>query len=338
MTEYCVEPGQEVVIERFTPEYAEGVAKCFNQVYGEGYPIDTYINPKKLIEENRARRVISVIARTINGQVVGHVALFNSDPCNLNIYESGSGVVIKEYRNTAKLFSRMAKLSEDIALEEGIHGIYGEPVCNHPFSQKMTYNLKWITTALEVDLMPASAYEKEGSASGRVSVFWGFKTLVPNPHTVYLPKIYKDFFRLIYKRVEDKRDIKVSTAYIPPDNKTNIDTYYFEFANVLRMAIKDTGNDFEEKLEDIEKEAKNRGILCFQAWLNLGKPYVGEAVEILRKRGYFIGGLLTRWFDTDGILMQKLITKPCWDDIVVAFEHDKIILEAAYNDWKELKH
>ncbi len=337
MSKYSVEPGQEIVIERFKPEYAVGVTKCFKQVYGDGYPIDTYIEPEKLIEENKAKRVISIIARTINGEVIGHGALFNSNPCNLNIYESGSGVVIKEYRNTAKLFSRMVELSVDIALNEGIHGIYGESVCNHPFSQKMAYNLKWITTALEVDLMPASAYAKEASAKGRVSVFWCFRVLVPKPHTVYIPKVYKDFFQLIYERVDDKRDIKISNKPIPTGNETNIDTYYFDFAKVLRMAVKETGKDLAKKLKLIEKEARDRGIVCFQVWLNLGKPYIGEAIDILRKNGYFLGGLLTRWFDTDGILMQKLITKPCWDDIVIAFEHDKVIVDSAYNDWNEIK-
>ncbi len=336
MTDYYVKPGQKVILEQFTPKYAEGVTKCFKQVYGEGYPIDTYTNPEKLIEENKAKRVISIIARTVNGDVVGHAALFNSNPCNLKIYESGSGVVIKEYRNTEKLFSRMNKLGEEIALKEGIHGIFGESVCNHPYTQKMSYNLGWITTALEVDLMPAAAYEKEKTAKGRVSVFWCFKTIIPKPHTVFIPKIYKDFFELIYSRIDDKREIKISNDSIPEKEETVIETYWYDFANVLRMAIKNIGKDLEDKLLFIEKEASKRGTVCLQAWLNLGKSYVGEAIDLMRKNGYFLGGLLTRWFDTDGILMQKILTTPSWNDIVVAFEHDKPILNAVYNDWKNV--
>jgi uncharacterized protein (DUF302 family) len=334
MSKYYVKPKQKVVIERFTDKYAEGVTKCFKAVYGKGYPIDTYINPEKLIKENNAKRVISIIAKTVNGEVVGHLSLFNSNPCNLKIYESGSGVVIKEYRNTEKLFSRMTALSEEIGKEEGIEGVYGEPVCNHPYSQKLCYNLKWITTAIETDLMPASAYQKEESAAGRVSAFWCFKTLVPKPHTVFIPEIYKDFFKLMYKRIDDKRDIQISKKSIPKTNSTIIKKQIFKFANVSRMAIQEIGQDLEEKLKTAEEDAQKKGVICFQAWLNLGIPYIGEAVEILRQNRYFLGGLLTRWFDTDGILMQKLITKPCWDDIVVAFEHDKIIVDTVYEDWK----
>jgi hypothetical protein len=337
MSDYYVKPGQEVIIERFSPEFAEGVTKCFKAVYGEGYPIDTYINPDKLIEENDARRVISIIARTVKGEVVGHLSLFNSNPCNKKIYESGSGVVIKEYRNTERLFSRMTALSEEIGKNEGIEGVYGEPVCNHPFSQKLTYNLNWITTAIEVDLMPASAYRKEGSSSGRVSVFCCFKTLVPKPHTVFIPERYKDFFKLMYQRIDDKRGIQISEKPIPKTDSTVIEKQIFEFANVSRMAILEVGQDLEDKLKIAEEDARKKGVVCFQAWLNIGTPYIGEAVEILRQNGYFLGGLLTRWFDTDGILMQKLITQPCWDDMVIAFEEDKAIVDYVKTDWKAKK-
>ncbi len=337
MSEYKVEPGQKIVIERFSPEFAKGVTECFRQVYGDGYPIDTYINPEKLIEENRARRVISIIARTVKGDVVGHVSLFNSDPCNLKIYESGSGLVIREYRNTEKLFFKMVKLSGEIAAEEGIHGIFGEPVCNHPFSQKSSAGVKLIFTALETDLMPAAAYKKEASASGRVSVFWSFRTFVSMPHTVFIPEIYKEFFDLMYQRVDDQRDIRVSEESIRTQNPSVITSQLFEFANVARIAIHEPGRDLAEQLDIIEADAEQKGVICFQAWLDLGMPCAGEAVEILRKKGYFLGGLLTRWFGTDGILMQKLLTEPCWDNIVVVFDHDRLILDAVYNDWKNVK-
>ncbi len=334
MSEYRVEPGQQVVIERFSPEFAEGVTRCFRQVYGDGYPIDTYIDPEKLIEENKSKRVISIIARTVKGDVVGHVSLFSSDPCNLKIYESGSGLVIKEYRNTEKLFFKMVKLSVEIAAEEGIHGMYGEPVCNHPFSQKVTRDLNFVPTAMEIDLMPAAAYQKEASASGRVSVFWAFKTLVSMPHTVFVPEVYREFFDLIYKRIDDKRVIRISDQPIPSAGSSIIRTQIFEFANVLRIAVHEPGPDLEEQIDIIEADAEKKGVVCFQAWLDLGTPCVGRAVEILRQRGYFLGGLLARWFGTDGILMQKLLTTPCWDDVNIAFNQDRAILDKVYTDWQ----
>ena len=37
--------------------------------------------------------------------------------------------------------------------------------------------------------------------------------------------------------------------------------------------------------------------------------------DLLRNRRYFLGGLLPRWFDEDGMLLQKISGRPNWDDI-----------------------
>ena len=333
---YRVDPGQEVVLDRFRPEDAGGVAGCFKRVYGDAYPIRTFYDPDLMIVENQARRLISVVARTSRGHVVGHNGMFSSDPCNHNIYEMGSGVVLPEYRNTAKLFSRMVAMSEKIGRDLGFEGIYGEPVCNHPYSQRMIKRLGYTSSALEVDLMPAEAYDREKSAPGRVSSFWSFKTLVPKPHTVYVPEPYGEFFHLAYQAVDDTREEESSSQPLPQSVSTRIETQVFDFAQVARMAVHEMGSDFHEVLLAEERKAEAQGVICFQVWLNLGVPWVEEAVNVARENGYFLGGLLTRWFRTDGILMQKLTPRPCWEDIQVAFEHDRFIVDAAVKDWERL--
>ena len=67
-------------MDLFRPEDAEGIANLFLSVYGEGYPVKTYLDPEKLREENAAGRVISSVARTEKGDIVGHNALYNSAP------------------------------------------------------------------------------------------------------------------------------------------------------------------------------------------------------------------------------------------------------------------
>ena len=71
---------QEIEIDFFRTEDAPGIAQLFRQVYGEGYPIRTYYLPDRLIEENAAGRIISCVARTPAGEVVGHNALVLLDP------------------------------------------------------------------------------------------------------------------------------------------------------------------------------------------------------------------------------------------------------------------
>ena len=79
-TQYRIEPGQLWEVDLFRPEDAKGVTQLFLSVYGKGYPIRTYIDPKALMEENAAGRIISSVARTPRGDIVGHNALFQSAP------------------------------------------------------------------------------------------------------------------------------------------------------------------------------------------------------------------------------------------------------------------
>ena len=67
--------------------------------------------------------------------------------------------------------------------------------------------------------------------------------------------------------------------------------------------------------------------MVFQVWLNLTEPWAGEAVELLRGRGYFFGAAMPRWFDGDGLLMQKLDCPPDFEELVLLSDFSKELLE-----------
>jgi len=336
--EYFIEPGQSFEIDLFRPEDAEGVARLFRTVYGEGYPIQKFIRPELLIEENAAGRTISSVARTPKGDIIGHNALFNSAPYT-GIYESGAGLVLPGYRGTAGIFTQMIAHGQNVAAKGfGVELIYGEPVCNHLISQKGTARLGWITRAIEVDLMPAEAYQKDQSASGRVTTLLNFITLKPKPHTVYLPAVYGETMRFLYSDLDDSRDITLSDQDLPAFKTTMVKTQVFDFARVARMAIMETGADFERAFDEHEKTALDKGTVVIQAWLKLSCPWSGRAAGALRKRGYFLGGVLPRWFNEDGMLMQKIIGQPNWEGIQLYSERAKRILELVKADWQQVKN
>jgi hypothetical protein len=329
-----IEPGQEWEVDLFRPEDAEGVARLFRSVYGAGYPVRTYVEPQRLIEENAARRVISSVARTLRGDIVGHNALFNS-AVHPGTYESGAGAVHAAYRGGKGIFTRMVDHGFAIAAASpGVNTVFCEPVCNHVFSQKLTDKAGMTLRAMEVDLMLAAAYEKEASASGRVSAFLTFKTVRPRPHAVYCPAAYRDVLRFLYEGLDDDRDFRLSSADTPPGSVSDIRTQVFAFAAVVRIAVHEPGEDFALRLEQLENELKDKGIVVFQIWLNLACPWVGKAVETLRGRGYFLGGALPRWFDSDGLLMQKILKIPDWDGIALFGDRAGQILKLVRDDWE----
>jgi hypothetical protein len=98
----------------FPPEDAEGVSRLFRTVYGDSYPIKTFIEPKLLIEENAAGRTISSVARTPKGDIVGHAALFHSAPYE-RVCESGAGLVHPSYRGGKGIYTTLGLMVEAAA-------------------------------------------------------------------------------------------------------------------------------------------------------------------------------------------------------------------------------
>ncbi|MBN1106361.1 MAG: hypothetical protein JXL84_23345 [Deltaproteobacteria bacterium] len=329
-----IEPGQDWEVDLFRPEDAEGVVRIFRSVYGAGYPVRTYVESRRLIEENAARRTLSSVARTPRGDIVGHNALFNS-ACHPGTYESGAGAVHAAYRGGKGIFTRMV----DHGLEAAktfpwVNTVFCEPVCNHVYSQKLTEKAGFVPRALEVDLMPAEAYVKEESAAGRVAAFLCFRTYRPRPHAVHLPAAYRDVFRFLYEGLDDDREFRVSEQGIPAGTASDIRPRVFDFARVARVAVHEVGEDFAAGLEGLEKDLRGKGVLVIQIWLNLACAWVGQAVEILRERGYFLGGALPRWFDDDGLLMQKILKRPDWEGINLYGDRAAEILRLVRADWE----
>ena len=323
-------------VGEFRAEDAEGLVSMFRAVYGEHYPIQIFYDPKAIIAANREGRYISIVARTDSGKVIGAAHLYRPAP-GKSLYEWGVGLVLKEYRNWG-INKRLACFlcNEFVPRHPHIAELFGEDVCNHVFMQKSTAAFGLRETAIEVALMPAEAYARENSATGRVATLDVFRCYVSKPHRIFLPPVYEAIMRQIYGRLDDDRDIVLSDGILPGTTTTKAELTIFDFARVARIAVPQLGSDFATCLSVLEEQALAKNVVVFQAAVNLAEPWTGHAVNILRDRGYFFGGALPRWFDTDGLLMQKLLCPPDFDKIVLYSEEAKQLLEFIQKDWERL--
>lgn len=324
------------VVDSFRPEDAEGIARLFRSVYGEHYPIRLFYDPDAIIAANREGRYYSIVARTPAGKVIGASHLYRSAPCPV-LYESGAGLVLREYRNTS-VYGEIVSyvIQEFIPKHRGrsMEAVWAELTCNHTIVQKKILPLGYEGTAIEVALMPAEAYIREENASRRVATLDVFRCHVPKPHRVHLPRVYEAALRCIYGRFNDDRDIGISQEALPAGQWTAASLDVFDFARVARITVPAAGADFSGRVSELEGKAREREAVVFQVFLNMTEPWVGEAVEILRDQGYFFGGALPRWFDGDGLLMQKLDCYPDFEGIVLLHESSQELLACIREDWE----
>ena len=325
--------GHREVVDFFKPQDAEGIAALFRKVYGDGYPVKIYYDPTALIRANESGDCCSIVARNESGEVVGVTHLYRSAPYG-GIYENGAGLVSRSYRNQGInnrlewfVFHRWVPARSQVA------GIFGEAVCNHLHMQKAVHELGAVDMALEVALMPAEAYTTEKSAPGRVACLLGVWPIRQRAHRVFVPQAYSNSLPFLYSGLTEERSFVPSAERLPADRATQHQLTVFDFGSVARVAFYETGVGLRDRLEEVEREVGDQGVKVIQVWLKLGSPWVGAAVDVLREQEYFLGGLLPRWFDDDGLLMQKLLCPPDWEGIRLYTDRAKILLNMAHEDW-----
>ena len=327
---------QEIEIDFFRTEDAPGITRLFRQVYGEGYPIATYYHPEQIIKENASGRLISCVARTSAGEVVGHNALVLLDPVT-HLYENAAGAVLSTFRGQAifpRLFEHtIVHTSKRFAVE----GIIGEPVTNHTHLQKMCLQLNFKESGLEVDLMPAAAYGMEGGESRRVSVLLGYFIHKPKPQTVFLPPVYQDELDYLYAGLDLERTFAPSEKILPVEGDSQGSITLFQMAQVARIRMTIIGADFDQYTSLLEHEARDEGITVFQIWLPLASPFAAAATDILRGHGYFLGGVLPCFATGDGLLLQKVSQEPYWQGIRLLTERSKKIVEMVRRDRQSVR-
>lgn len=334
MDEFNIEPSQNWVIDRMQPEDALGVTRLFRSVYGDGYPIRTFIDPDALLTENLAGRTISSVARTHRGDIVGHNAIFHSAPSD-TIFETGAGVVHKQYRGGKGIFQDLVIHGQKIAGNElRARAIWGEPTCNNIIAQRANRSFSLEPFAVEIDLMPAAAYVKEKSAEGRVTTLMTFMELHPHPHRILAPAVYQTQLEALNQFLSAPREIGVSESQPEDGVASNVKSQIFAFSQVARITVWQIGPDFEASFEIAEKEALAQGVEVLQVWLQLTDPAVGWAADRLRAKNYFLGGLLPHWFGSDGMLMQRTIYPPQWENIQLAFDRSRSLVDMVRADWE----
>lgn len=326
---------ETLTVSLFRPEDADSVAKLFTEVYGDGYPAKIVYHPDQLIAAFENRDNIPIVVRTPDNRVIGYSSLFRAAP-DKGVYEKGNGAVLNAFRNAGVMSKIFQYVKEMLPGMDDINMFFGEPVCNHIYIQKAALaSLPLIETAIEIDLMPAEAYEKEMSASGRVSTLLMFMTITPRPHTVHVPDVYADFIRFIYDGFDDKRSFSSSGDDFHPSYQTRIDTQIFDSAQAARMAVHEAGSDFEKVFLSEEERVLSRNVDVIQVWLKLSWPWINRLAILLKNKGYYFGGVLPQWFGEDGLLMQKTILRPNWEEIHLFSERAKKILEFVKTDWQQ---
>lgn len=186
-----IEPDCKYTVGPLKPGDGQGIAQLFYCVYGDRYPVEDYYVPESIERLNAEGALLTVVARLESGAVAGQGAYYQSSPPNKALFEFGQLLIAPEYRNSlmvAKIVREMDRLSRTMAQAQGF---FGEAVCTHLVTQKLVDKQGYAECGLEVSLMPAGAYEKEGAGAQRVSCLLGARVDRDHHMPLHLPECYR---------------------------------------------------------------------------------------------------------------------------------------------------
>lgn len=321
-----IAPGQKFTVKDFDPEDAQGIAALYYAVYGENFAVDYVYDPEQIIVAHERKETHCVIGRTEAGDVVGLYALFRNPP-GKRIMEAGAWIVLPEYRNSTLAMRLAARIHGNPPAHLGLDVIFGQVVCDHVITQKMGAKYKAFSCALELEAMPPRPDDVQGRSGGRITLLDTFALLRDVPHAVYLPVVYAGSLCGLYASCGLSREFLEDG---PPQAETRCGLETMDAASLVRMTVHEVGRDLGDRLEELERDYPDRQIA--HLILPLWRPGASAAVEIARKAGYFLGGLLPFWDDRDMLLMQKLRTLPDYSRILLYTQEAKDLLDLVVRD------
>ena len=284
------------------------VATVFRSVYGEDFHVRDVYDPELLWRKIQAGQIVSALAFSADGQPAGYISLFNTAP-NPRLWETGNIVVVPRYANTdisLRLFRYYEELISSRAAD--IDGFFTEAVCSHYFTQISDAESGMVDCGLELDQLDGSSF-KDGKSnkagSARVSCLLSFKEKRDHTGPVYVPVRYEGIIRKITDRLRP-RDLLLSTTVMPIQGVSTLEERYYPASRTWKISFRNIDSDWTTVVEDIVDQARQRNVISLQITINMALPYIGEAVEVLRGKGFFFGGMAPLWFGTDGLLMQQL--------------------------------
>lgn len=327
---YIIETKQEFIIDALKPEDALNVSRCYYQVYGKNHPFEAAYVPEELLRLHSSGSQLTAVARTRKGDILGLSSIYRSAP-GRNIYEIGAIMVVPSYRNSKVAFKIMNYLITELLPKVKAEIFFGECVCNHTITQKMGkkyYNS--MDYAFKFDALPVRANPDDEAVTGYISLLLMFFFRENRTQKIFLPECYSEYCRYLYSPDNLSREI-IWNDYTLQEDDTRYTINSYE--HICAITINSIGRDFKEILSGNSQDKNTHSVYVY---LDLSKPGINQAVNHLRKNGFFFGGILPGWFDTDGLLMQKISGKPDFDSLQLFTENAKKILQFSLADWQEV--
>jgi hypothetical protein len=214
----------------------------------------------------------------------------------------------------------------------GTDGVFGEAVCHHYFTQLGCAKSGFSDCALALDQMNGADFREHAPDVSRVACLFQYYEHSDPSGVCYLPEQYFDCLQGLLKPLRPRTLLSASSP-LPLEGDTVRDDRWFAGVGMWRVSVSSIGEDWGNFLDGLLFQARERQVVSLQVALSAALPYTSAAVEQMRRRGFFLGGVFPRWFGADGIMLQQVLGKePDYEGIKLYGKTAKTLLTFIRND------
>lgn len=289
------------------PEEILGVCRAIYRTYGYSYDHDVIYYPQRFAELMERGLVVSAVAVTPDGEVVGHSGL-SLDLETSPIANLGMSVVNPELRGQG-VAGKLGYFLNKTAREKGLQGLFCMSVTTHTYSQMAMHKGGYQDCGILLGFTPASTSFRgiAETLAQRESLVIAFRALNPlESHPVYAPpKHREEIVRLLTPICPDLEILDPEASSDLPEETE----FVLEVAAERGQAtfnITKVGRNAEALLQEHLRKVKLQKIEIVLLKINLHSPELAQFSSFAEKLGFFFCGVLPGWRGEGAFLMTYL--------------------------------
>jgi len=311
-TAVSVSPPERIAysIRLLEPRDAVEVARCAYRAYGYSYPNPHIFFPDRVVDLNARGSLVSALAVTPGGDIMGHAALeVPSGEAGAPV-EIGMAFVKPAYRGQGCLHDLTTFLLDE-ARQRGFGGVYVQSVTTHPASQKAARSVGFRECGLFVGAYPETMNFKKlgGEAGQRLSLVLAFLPLVAFPaETLHCPLRHRRMLERLFSEL-DMHPRMVFPRGLHPElspGQGEMRVSVTEATAAAEINLVVLGMETKAAVRAVVRQLCRKRIEFISLRLPLRDPATPFLCDALEEEGFFFAGVLPHASRGPFLLLQYL--------------------------------
>ncbi len=323
----------EFTVRRIKEKESVEISKCAYSSYGYSYINEDIYFPDRIWNQNQTGELISLVAVTKDGKIMGHTALEREERDPL-FPQLGMAFVMPRYRGQGCL-NKAVPLLIDLARENEFTGVYGRGITTHPYSQKSLLKFGFSETALLLSSGPGREYRGivEGLTKRESVMLLSLMLTKTQKNRLYAPVKHQPIIEKIYENLGLKIRFGANTKNKPALPPQSVITIKTEQVNqVAHIYILEYGTHVMDEI------SRNLRSLCLDRietiylHLTMTDPYMLDFSPGFEKMDFFFAGIMPASSGKEEFILQYLNNYRIeYEKIKVASDMGNALKEYLYN-------